>query len=82
MKMFHDYVVNYLVLSFFSGWGSDVVSALPITFMFRKGIEACWVLTRKIEKTKKQNRNGNGRDTNYVYVFVRELKPVEFWREK
>ena len=29
-----------------------MVSALPITFMFRKGIEACWVLTRKIEKNK------------------------------
>ena len=78
--MLHGYVINYLVLSFFQAEAPNVVSALPITFMFRKGIEACWVLTRKIEKTKKQNRNG--RDTNYVYVFVRELKPVEFWREK
>ena len=41
----------------------NVVSALPITFMFRKGIEACWVLTRKIERKKNCNGNGSRRDT-------------------
>ena len=51
--MLHGYVINYLVLSFFQAEAPNVVSALPITFMFRKGIEACWVLTRKIERTKK-----------------------------
>ena len=51
--MLHGYVVNYLILSFFQAEAPNVVSALPITFMFRKGIEACWVLMRKIERTKK-----------------------------
>ena len=81
--MLHGYVVNYLILSFFQAEAPNVVSALPITFMFRKGIEACWVLTRKIERKEKQTvTETEVEETPLRLCFVRGLKPVEFCREK
>ena len=75
--MLHGYVVNYLILSFFQAEAPNVVSALPITFMFRKGIEACWVLTRKIKRTKKKTNKDAG---STIYRSINASTWSQLWQ--